>query len=77
MRKVIEKKAYDTDTARLIIVLPCPHARHDFKWNETRGYQSPRGAYFLAGKGGASSRWAKATPRGSIAGAGIEVIAKD
>ena len=71
------KKSYDTDTARLIVVLPCPHARHDFKWNETRVYQSPRGAYFLAGKGGASSRWAKATPRGSIAGAGIEVIVKD
>jgi hypothetical protein len=31
----------------------------------------------LAGKGGTSSRCAKATPRGSIAGAGIEVIVKD
>jgi hypothetical protein len=31
MRKVIKKKACDTDTARLIVVLPCPHARHDFK----------------------------------------------
>jgi hypothetical protein len=31
----------------------------------------------LAGEGGASSRWAKITPRGTIAGEGIEPLSKD
>ncbi len=34
------------------------------------------GTYFLAGKGGSSSRWAKQTPTGAISGEGIEVITK-
>jgi len=45
MRKVIDGKAYDTETADLIGALFCPHARHNSKWNETRLYLSPRGAY--------------------------------
>jgi len=47
------------------------------KWHETRLYRNQQGAYFLAGEGGALSRWAKATPRGVIEGEGIEVISKD
>ena len=77
MRKVIKGKTYRTHTARLIVTLPSHFPKTDNKWHDTRLYRNQQGAYFLAGEGGALSRWAKATPRGVIEGEGIEVISKD
>ena len=77
MRKVINGKTYRTHTAQLIVTLPSPFPKTDNKWHETRLYRNQRGAYFLAGEGGASSRWAKITPSGAIAGEGIEPLSKD
>ena len=77
MRKVIQGKTYRTHTAQLIVTLPCPFPHTDSKWHETRLYRNQRGAYFLAGKGGTLSRWAKITPRGAIEGEGIAPISKD
>jgi len=61
----------------LIVTLPSHFPKTDNKWHDTRLYRNQQGAYFLAGEGGALSRWAKATPRGAIEGEGIEVISKD
>ncbi len=77
MRKVINGKTYRTHTAQLIVTLPSHFPKTDNKWHDTRLYRNQRGAYFLAGEGGALSRWAKATPRGAIPGEGIKVISKD
>ena len=77
MRKVINGKTYRSHTAQLIVTLPSPFPKTDHKWHETRLYRNQRGAYFLAGEGGALSRWAKITPRGAIEGEGIEPISKD
>ena len=77
MTKVINGKTYRTHTAHLIITLPSPFPKTDNKWHETRLYRNQQGAYFLAGKGGTRSRWAKATPHGVIAGEGIEPLSKD
>jgi len=76
MRKVIKGKTYRTHTARLIVTLPSHFPKTDNKWHDTRLYRNQQGAYFLAGEGGELSRWAKATPRGVIEGAGIEPIPK-
>jgi len=77
MRKVINGKTYRSHTAQLIVTLPSHFPKTDSKWNDTRLYRNQQGAYFLAGEGGTLSRWAKITPRGAIAGEGIEPISKD
>jgi len=77
VRKVINGKTYRTHTAHLIMTLPSHFPKTDNKWHETRLYRNQQGAYFLAGEGGALSRWAKITPRGTIPGEGIEPISKD
>ncbi|MCB0386694.1 MAG: hypothetical protein KDD43_14975 [Bdellovibrionales bacterium] len=76
MRKVINGKTYRTHTAQLIVTLPSHFPKTANKWHETRLYRNQQGDYFLAGEGGASSRWAKNTPRGAIPGKGIEPISK-
>jgi hypothetical protein len=77
MRKVINGKTYRSHTAQLIVTVPSPFPKTNNKWHDTRLYRNQRGAYFLAGKGGSCSRWAKLTPRGAIPGEGIEPISKD
>ena len=77
MRKVINGKTYRSHTAQLIVTLPSHFPKTSNKWHDTRLYRTQRGAYFLAGEGGASSRWAKLTPRGAIPGEGIEPLSKD
>jgi len=77
MRKVINGKTYRTHTAQLIVTLPSPFPTTSNKWHDTRLYRTQRGAYFLAGEGGSSSRWKKITPRGAIPGEGIEPLSKD
>ena len=77
MTKVINGKTYRTHTASLIVTLPSPFSKTDHKWHDTRLYRNQQGAYFLAGKGGAGSRWKKITPRGAIEGEGLEPISKD
>ncbi len=59
------------------MTLPSHFPKTDNKWNVTRLYRNQQGAYFLAGEGGALSRWAKVTPRGAVAGSGIEPLSKD
>jgi|GEM_PF-5357471 len=77
MRKVIQGKTYRTRTAPLIVTLPSSFPKTDNKWHETHLYRNQRGVYFLAGKGGTLSRWAKITPRGAIEGEGIAPLSKD
>ena len=77
MTKVINGKTYRSHTAQLIVTLPSYFPKTSNKWHETRLYRNQRGAYFLAGEGGALSRWAKITPRGAIPGEGIEPLSKD
>ncbi len=76
MTKVINGKTYRSHTRHLIVTLPSPFPKPDNKWDDTRLYQTQRGAYFLAGEGGSQSRWAKRTLNGLIPGAGIESLSK-
>ena len=76
MRIGAKGKAYYPGTAHLIVTLPIHFPKTSNKWHETRLYRNQRGAYFLAGKGGSLSQWAKNTPRGAIAGEGIKPLTK-
>ena len=77
MTKVINGKTYRSHTAHLIITLPCDFPPANSRWHDTQLYRTQRGAYFLAGQGGALSRWAKNTPHGAIPGEGIEPLSKN
>lgn len=80
MRKVIDGKVYDTETAFWICDVSGRHDsdRGDFRWNDTGLYRAPKGAYFIAGEGNAMSRWARhygQSERGP--GSGLEVVSED
>lgn len=78
MKRVIDGKVYDTETATAICELACHYYQGDFNWHDTRLYRTQRGAYFLAGDGGPMSMWA--VPEGSngySGGSGLSVIDAD
>lgn len=79
MKQIINGKRYNTATATLIAdISPTGYFLGDFRYEETAIYRTARGSWFVAGKGGALSRWAKSVGQsGSCGGAGIEAITAD
>ena len=60
MKAIIEGKRYDTDKAVLVGEASSDFSRSYFGWWEAGLYKTPRsGAFFLAGAGGAMTRWAR------------------
>lgn len=50
-------------------------SRSDFKWESTELFRTEKGAFFLAGEGGALSRWAQSDGCGGrVDGSGIEPL---
>lgn len=75
MKRVIDGRIYNTQTADEVCELVCHHYPGDFQFHETTLYRTPKGAYFLAGKGGPMSMWAQ--PEGNngySGGSGLRVI---
>ncbi len=69
MKSIINGKRYDTDKAIKVGHSGRGGSRSDFSWWEATLYKTPRaGRYFLAGEGGAMSRWAHRFPDGSRGG---------
>lgn len=56
MKKVIDGKVYNTETAELIADASYSYVS-DFRYWEERLYKTKKGAWFLYGEGGAMSRW--------------------
>ncbi len=77
MTKVINGNTYRARNSLLIVTLPSHFPDTSNKWHDTHLYLNRNGAYFLAGKGGSLSRWAKNTPHGAIPDEGIEPISKN
>lgn len=60
MKRIITGKRYDTEKAIKIGEASSNNGRRDFRWYDEALYRTPRsGVYFLAGEGGAMSRWSK------------------
>lgn len=75
MKTIINGKRYDTDTADLLCEEPCPFQPGDLKWHGTNLYRTHKGAFFLAGRGGAMSRWRESLGgNGWTGGSGIQPI---
>ena len=75
MKKVIDGKLYNTETATKIANDNSPYGPGDFQYEDTRLYKTAKGAFFLAGKGNAASRWCQSLGSGGRGpGEGIEAI---
>lgn len=68
MKRVIDGRVYNTETATEICELPCRHNPGDFGYHQTSLYLTKNGRYFLAGGGGPMSMWARALDGNSTGG---------
>ncbi len=77
MKKVIDGKIYSTETATHVCRVPTDVESHSpLKWHRTDLYRAPTGGYFLAGKGGPMSMWARSLEGGlgKSGGSGIQLV---
>jgi hypothetical protein len=77
MRKIIDGLAYDTETAEFICEISRQAAtlsRTDFGWEDTSLYRTKKGAFFIAGEGGAKSRWNRPVCDGVTGGEGLTLV---
>lgn len=58
MKRIIEKKIYNTETSELIAEWSNGLSRGDFEALEETLYRTKNGAWFLAGSGGPKTRYA-------------------
>ena len=73
MKKIINGKIYNTDTATRIGNHVC-FIRGDFRFEDTDLYKTKKGAWFIGGEGGPLSRWSQPCGNGQRGGSGIEVM---
>ena len=70
--KVIGGFRYNTETATKICTYWSDVGPSDFKFERTSLFQTPKGKFFIAGYGGALSRWSERYGNnGHIAGEGL------
>ncbi|MCL1789836.1 MAG: hypothetical protein FWG40_00505 [Peptococcaceae bacterium] len=70
MKKVIEGKMYDTDTAKAVAFWDNNLGRTDFGWYSETLYKKKTGEFFLHGEGNANSKYT--TPHGENSWGGGE-----
>ena len=76
MKKIVNGKSYNTETATEICDIGNGLRKGDFKWDDSALYVTKKGAFFLAGEGGPSSRWARQHSNMWIEGSGIATLSK-
>lgn len=76
MKKIIGGKKYDTTTAKLVGAYETGYIG-DFEWRDEELYLKATGEFFLAGKGGARTRWASRAIDGYSSGDGILPLTLD
>lgn len=74
MKKVINGKVYNTETADLIAEYSNGYRYNDFNYLEETLYRTKKGQFFIAGEGGAISKYAKYTGDSSCYGKDIELL---
>jgi hypothetical protein len=68
MKQIIDGKRYDTEKAEAVASDSSSCGKSDFNYYSEDLYRTPRGRWFLAGEGGARSKYARAVQNGSIGG---------
>ena len=78
MKRTINGLTYNTETATFLASYDNRLPWSDFKYEETDLYRTKNGRYFLAGHGGALSRWAERLEGGNrCQGEGIMPLSED
>lgn len=74
MKRVINGKVYNTETATEVASDSYGYGNDFHAWDETL-YRTPKGAYFLRGSGGARTKWGEQVSQNTWSGGeGIEVL---
>lgn len=76
MKKTINGKRYDTETAELVAEYSYSNS-NDFHYLSEELYRTKKGNWFIAGEGGAASKYAKSSGNSSFGSSDIEAISKD
>tara|TARA_R110000787_G_scaffold206459_1_gene316664 strand:+ start:281 stop:598 length:318 start_codon:yes stop_codon:yes gene_type:complete len=76
MKRIIDGRTYNTGTAEKICDTGNDEYSTDFRYENSALYITKKGAYFIAGDGGALSRFSAAKGNGYGGGAGIIVLSR-
>ena len=76
MKKVINGKLYNTKTAEIIYEWDNGIYGNDFRSCEETLYKTKKGAYFIAGSGGAMSKYAVTYGNSTSGSSNLEVISE-
>ena len=75
MKRVIDGKLYSTETATILHEYEHGYNTSDFHHYTEALYRTPKGAYFVAGSGGAMSPYSERLGSGSYGGgSGLRVV---
>jgi hypothetical protein len=78
MKKIVDGKVYNTETANEVGHYRNEYGRSDFKFCEETLYRTLRGNYFLEGEGGAMSKYSRSCGDNTwCGGSGIIPLTKD
>ena len=77
MKRIIDGKTYNTETAEIICDTGNDEYSTDFRHERSDLFVTKKGAYFVAGNGGALSRFAVPDGNGYRGGAGIIPLSRD
>lgn len=76
MKKIINRKMYDTDTSTFVAEWSNDYSTHDFKWCVEKLYRKKTGEYFIEGEGGPMSKYAETCGNSMIGGKDIIPLSK-
>jgi len=73
MKKVINRKRYDTDTAKRVASWTTGGSISDFRYASEELYRKKTGEFFIYGEGHAMTRWGKSSDGGNTRGWGEDI----
>ena len=76
MKKIIDGKTYNTETAEKIANWWNGLGDRDFRNCEENLYKTKKSAWFISGEGGAMSRWCESNGNTTSGGEGILVLSE-
>ena len=78
MKKIIDGKIYNTETATEVCSYEYGSGRMDFSYCKETLYMTPRGAWFIHGEGGPMSKYARSVSENEwTGGEGIRVLSAE
>jgi len=73
MKKVINRKRYDTDTAKKVAWWSTGGSMSDFRYSEEDLYRKKTGEFFVHGQGHGMTRWGTSKDNGNSRGWGEDI----